>query len=121
SKAAGLKVVLGGVPMDQPDNAVIRADIARHWASAATLVAVLKGGWQSTCLCRGCARSALSDMDIYGPTKRSRVMSAVKSANTAPETAVRRLLHSMGYRYRRHAADLPGKPDIVVSGVPSAH
>lgn len=33
--------------------------------------------------------------------------------NTRPELLVRRLLHALGYRYRLHAADLPGKPDIV--------
>ncbi|MCO5081390.1 MAG: very short patch repair endonuclease [Rhizobiaceae bacterium] len=52
-------------------------------------------------------------MDIYNPIERSRLMSAVKSANTAPEMAVRRLLHAMAYRYRLHQADLPGRPDIV--------
>ncbi len=52
-------------------------------------------------------------MDIYDPAKRSRIMSAVKSADTAPEMVVRRLLHSMGRRYRLHKADLPGKPDVV--------
>ena len=44
---------------------------------------------------------------------RSRTMRAVKSSNTGPEMIVRRLLHRMGYRYRLHCADLPGKPDIV--------
>ncbi|QEE26769.1 DNA mismatch endonuclease Vsr [Terriglobus albidus] len=50
------------------------------------------------------------------PEHRSRTMRAVKSRNTSPELAVRRLLHSMGYRYRLHRADLPGKPDIVFPG-----
>jgi DNA mismatch endonuclease, patch repair protein len=44
---------------------------------------------------------------------RSRIMRAVRSRNTGLEMRVRRLLHSMGYRYRLHASDLPGKPDIV--------
>lgn len=52
-------------------------------------------------------------MDIYDPAKRSRIMFCVKSADTAPEMAVRRLLHSIGGRYRLHAADLSGKPDIA--------
>lgn len=43
-------------------------------------------------------------------------MRAVKSADTSPELAVRRLLHSMGFRYRLHAKNLPGKPDIVFPG-----
>ena len=40
-------------------------------------------------------------------------MSRVRSKDTAPEWAVRRLAHSMGYRYRLHVADLPGRPDLV--------
>jgi len=34
-------------------------------------------------------------------------------SNTRPELVVRRLLHSLGYRYRLHASDIPGKPDVV--------
>lgn len=44
---------------------------------------------------------------------RSRTMRAVRSRDTAPEMKVRRLLHRMGYRYRLHRRDLPGRPDIV--------
>lgn len=40
-------------------------------------------------------------------------MALVRSTDTGPELAVRRLLHGMGYRYRLHARDLPGKPDLV--------
>jgi DNA mismatch endonuclease (patch repair protein) len=40
-------------------------------------------------------------------------MQAVKSKDTAPEMAVRRLAHRMGYRFRLHRKDLPGKPDLV--------
>lgn len=43
-------------------------------------------------------------------------MQSVKSKDTKPEMAVRRLLHSRGYRYRLHRKDLPGKPDIVFPG-----
>ena len=46
--------------------------------------------------------------------KRSRNMSAIKSKNTKPEIAVRKVLHSMGYRFRLHSKDLPGSPDIVL-------
>jgi len=42
-------------------------------------------------------------------------MQAVKSKDTTPELIVRRLLHTNGYRYRLHRADLPGCPDIVFS------
>ncbi len=46
--------------------------------------------------------------------KRSRNMSAIKSKNTKPELVVRRSLHAMGYRFRLHKSNLPGKPDIVL-------
>ena len=42
-------------------------------------------------------------------------MSRIKGRNTKPELAVRSLLHRMGYRFRLLRADLPGKPDIVLS------
>jgi DNA mismatch endonuclease (patch repair protein) len=48
------------------------------------------------------------------PEQRSRIMRAVKSADTAPEMTVRRLIHGMGFRFRLHRKDLPGKPDIVL-------
>lgn len=41
-------------------------------------------------------------------------MRAVKGVDTAPEMTVRRLIHSMGFRFRLHRKDLPGKPDIVL-------
>jgi DNA mismatch endonuclease (patch repair protein) len=44
---------------------------------------------------------------------RSRTMRAVKSKDTEPEWIVRKLLHAAGYRYRLHAKELPGKPDLV--------
>jgi len=44
------------------------------------------------------------------------MMAAVRSKDTAPEMVVRRLLHSLGYRFRLHRRDLPGKPDIVFPG-----
>jgi DNA mismatch endonuclease (patch repair protein) len=43
-------------------------------------------------------------------------MRRIKSQNTAPELAIRRLLYSLGYRYRLHGKNLPGKPDIVFWG-----
>jgi DNA mismatch endonuclease (patch repair protein) len=43
-------------------------------------------------------------------------MAAVRVKNTRPELEVRRLLYGFGYRYRLHAADLPGRPDIVFRG-----
>lgn len=40
-------------------------------------------------------------------------MSRIRSKDTKPEMVVRRLVHGMGYRYRLHASDLPGRPDLV--------
>jgi len=51
--------------------------------------------------------------DVFTPEQRSRVMAAVKCKDTTPEWIVRRITHAMGYRYRLHVADLPGKPDLV--------
>ena len=47
------------------------------------------------------------------PEDRSKIMRAVKGRDTGPEMIVRRLTHGMGYRYRLHRSDLPGKPDLV--------
>jgi len=46
--------------------------------------------------------------------ERSWNMSRIRSKDTKPEIAVRSLLHRMGYRFRLHRRDLPGKPDIVL-------
>jgi DNA mismatch endonuclease (patch repair protein) len=53
-------------------------------------------------------------MDVYSPAKRSYLMSRVRGRNTRAEVDVRRLLHGMGYRFRLHCAELPGRPDIVL-------
>jgi DNA mismatch endonuclease, patch repair protein len=51
--------------------------------------------------------------DKLSPTRRSANMAAIRSKDTSPELAVRRLVHALGYRYRLHRRDLPGKPDLV--------
>ena len=43
-------------------------------------------------------------------------MARITSKDTAPELAVRRLLHRLGYRFRIHRRDLPGTPDICFPG-----
>lgn len=53
-------------------------------------------------------------VDRLTPEARSRLMAAVGGKDTAPELAVRRMLHAMGYRFRLHRRDLPGTPDIVL-------
>ena len=44
---------------------------------------------------------------------RSENMRRIKSVDTVPEMIVRRLVRSLGYRYRLHSSDLPGKPDLA--------
>lgn len=41
-------------------------------------------------------------------------MRRIRSRDTLPELAVRSIIHRLGYRFRLHRADLPGKPDIVL-------
>lgn len=55
-------------------------------------------------------------MDRVSSEKRSLIMAAVRSKDTLPELAVRRLVHGLGYRYRLHAKNLPGCPDLVFPG-----
>lgn len=52
-------------------------------------------------------------MDTLSPEARSENMRRVGQKDTAPEMYVRRLAHRLGYRFRLHKADLPGKPDLV--------
>lgn len=66
--------------------------------------------WNAT---SGCTILPIRQMDVFTPEKRSAVMRAVRGADTGPEIAVRRLVHSMGYRYGLHCRDLPGRPDLV--------
>jgi len=53
--------------------------------------------------------------DKFDKETRSRIMAKVAGKNTEPETAVRKLIWQMGFRYRLHDKNLPGKPDIVFS------
>ena len=51
--------------------------------------------------------------DVLTPEQRRRNMSAIRGADTKPEMVVRSMAHAMGYRFRLHRRDLPGKPDLV--------
>lgn len=53
-------------------------------------------------------------MDVHEPEVRSYNMSQIKGKDTKPELLVRKFLYSKGFRYRLHAKNLPGKPDIVL-------
>ena len=52
-------------------------------------------------------------MDSLTPEERSKRMALVRGKNTKPEMIVRRLVHSLRYRYRLHDRKLPGRPDLV--------
>lgn len=51
--------------------------------------------------------------DIVTPDVRSRMMSGIRGKNTKPEIVIRSALHRLGFRFRVHAKNLPGKPDLV--------
>ncbi len=53
-------------------------------------------------------------MDSLSKEHRSWNMSRIRSTNTKPEMLVRSFLHRNGFRFRLHAKDLPGHPDIVL-------
>ncbi|MBI5520462.1 MAG: DNA mismatch endonuclease Vsr [Desulfovibrio sp.] len=50
---------------------------------------------------------------VKSPLSRSEIMGRIRSKDTKPELLVRRTLHRLGFRYRLHVKDLPGKPDLV--------
>ena len=50
--------------------------------------------------------------DTLSETARSKRMQLIRAKNSRPEMTVRKLVHSMGYRYRIHRRDLPGCPDL---------
>ena len=51
--------------------------------------------------------------DTISQARRSENMRRIRSKGMKPEMAVRRLAHALGYRFRLHSSDLPGKPDLV--------
>ena len=51
--------------------------------------------------------------DIFDPEKRTEIMSRIRGRDTKPELIVRRIAHGLGFRFRLHRKDLPGRPDIV--------
>ncbi|WP_346832184.1 very short patch repair endonuclease [Pseudomonas abietaniphila] len=52
--------------------------------------------------------------DVVDAATRSRMMSGIKGKNTSPEILIRKALHGRGFRFRIHADELPGKPDLVL-------
>lgn len=55
-------------------------------------------------------------IDHVSKEKRSYIMKRIRGKDTAPELMVRKLIYSLGYRYRLHVKELPGKPDLVFLG-----
>jgi DNA mismatch endonuclease (patch repair protein) len=53
--------------------------------------------------------------DVHTKEQRSRNMAAIRHRDTKPELIVRRIVHRLGYRFRLHRRDLPGRPDLVLS------
>jgi DNA mismatch endonuclease (patch repair protein) len=51
--------------------------------------------------------------DIVDRQRRSAIMSRIRARDTAPELAVRRTAHRMGFRFRLYRKDLPGRPDLA--------
>ena len=54
-------------------------------------------------------------MDRISRERRSWNMSRIRGRDTKPEVAVRSVLHELGFRFRLHRKDLPGRPDIVLA------
>lgn len=54
--------------------------------------------------------------DKLTPEERSKNMGKIRSKDTTPEMIVRKLTYSLGYRFRLHRKDLPGKPDLTFIG-----
>lgn len=54
--------------------------------------------------------------DVVPHAVRSRMMAGIRGKDTKPEMLLRRGLHALGFRYRLHVRDLPGKPDLVFPG-----
>jgi DNA mismatch endonuclease, patch repair protein len=58
-------------------------------------------------------KKVFSMADTISALARSQLMARIRGKDTKPEMVVRALLHGLGYRYRLHARDLPGQPDIL--------
>lgn len=61
-------------------------------------------------------RTGEKSYDPLSPEQRSERMSRVHGKDTKPELLIRRLVWSLGYRYRLHSKKLPGRPDLVFPG-----
>lgn len=55
-------------------------------------------------------------MDTLSPVERSERMRRVKGWDTKPELKLRKMVWSLGHRFRKHRRDIPGNPDLVFMG-----
>lgn len=55
-------------------------------------------------------------MDTLSKNERSTRMGKIRSKDSSQELFIRKLVFSLGYRYRLHYKKLPGKPDIAFPG-----
>lgn len=56
----------------------------------------------------------MPETDVVDKATRSRMMSGIRSKNTRPEVFLRKGLHALGFRFRLHVKEIPGKPDIAL-------
>lgn len=54
-------------------------------------------------------------VDVVDTAKRAMMMAGIKGKDTKAELLIRKGLYQLGFRYRLHRKDLPGKPDLVFS------
>lgn len=57
--------------------------------------------------------------DVFSKAKRSSIMASIKCHGTSPEVYVGKILHRMGFRFRKNVTSLPGHPDFVIKSVQS--
>ena len=54
--------------------------------------------------------------DTLMPSERSARMARIRGRDSQPEMIVRHVVSLLGYRYRLHRRDLPGRPDLSFIG-----
>lgn len=54
-------------------------------------------------------------VDVVDAAKRAMMMAGIRGKDTKAELLIRKGLYQLGFRYRLHRKDLPGKPDLVFS------
>jgi DNA mismatch endonuclease (patch repair protein) len=86
----------------------------RHSAESDQLLECFPQAAAHSCLG---AQFVLAMVDTISVKQRSENMRRIRSKGTKPEMEVRRLVHTLGYRFRLHSPKLPGKPDLVFPGL----